>query len=120
MKKNLLIVAHGSRRSESNEEVRALSKKINALECGFDEVSCAFLELATPLIPAGIEKQIECGANEIVILPYFLSAGRHVTKDIPSDVEQVKAKHPNINIKIAPHFGAATGISRVLIEHARL
>lgn len=118
MKKSLLIIAHGSRRKESNDEVRALAGSINSMSHGFTEVSCAFLELAEPPIPDGIEKQIENGAKEIVILPYFLSAGRHVTKDIPADVELVRDKYPNVMIKIVPHFGAATGISRVLIESA--
>ena len=53
--KVLLIVSHGSRRKESNDEVRRLSERI-AQESGplFDLVHCAFLELTYPTIDAAI------------------------------------------------------------------
>ena len=49
----LLLIAHGSRRKESNDEVRKLSKKIIKNNNGeFDIFLCSFLELAEPLIPS--------------------------------------------------------------------
>ena len=74
--KYLLVVAHGSRRAESNDEVRELAAKLDKMEHGYDEVGAAFLELAEPLIPDGIISAIEKGADEVVVFPYFLSAGR--------------------------------------------
>ena len=48
----LLVVAHGSRRDESNLEILRLTEKVAALSDGrFDRVECAYLELADPLIP---------------------------------------------------------------------
>ena len=47
--KNLLIVAHGSRREASNEEVRELTLRIKEKSsASFDNITCAFLELAQP------------------------------------------------------------------------
>jgi len=46
--KALLLIAHGSRRAESNDEIRALTQKMKTLAGGrFSEVESAFLELAT-------------------------------------------------------------------------
>lgn len=105
--KALFIVAHGSRREASNNEVRALTQEVARLcEKGeYQQVSCGFLELAEPLIPDGISELIESGADEVVVLPYFLSAGRHVAEDIPEEVAKARAKHPDAQITIAPYLG---------------
>ena len=80
----LLVVAHGSRRVASNDEVRQLTDELRAAAGDeYAQVECAFLELAQPSIPDGIDCCVAEGATEVVILPYFLSAGRHVAKDIP-------------------------------------
>ena len=51
-------------------------------------MDCGFLELAEPSIPDGIQRCIDAGATEVVVVPYFLSAGRHVSEDIPAEVEK--------------------------------
>ena len=117
--KSLVIVAHGSRRQASNDEVRELSSRIESLTGeSFDQVKTAFLELAEPSIPGGIEQCIEKGAKEIIVLPYFLSAGRHVTEDIPGEVDTVRNKHPEVSIKITPYLGTIDKIADLMVEQA--
>ena len=117
--KALLIVAHGSRREASNEEVRELTGRIAARAgARYDLVDCAFLELAPPSIPDGIQGCIDRGADEVVVLPYFLSAGRHVAEDIPNDVQRKQAEHPDVAIRIAPYVGGLEGIAELLLEAA--
>lgn len=115
----LLLVAHGSRREESNQEVRDLAKKLEDIPHGFDEVGAAFLELADPLIPDGIIDAINKGADEVVVMPYFLSAGRHVVKDVPNDVESVRAKYPQTKITLAPYLGSSPKLLDIIIELAK-
>jgi len=114
----LLLVSHGSRREASNDEVRQLALKMNAMNHDFDKIACAFLELAEPLIPEGIRQAIAQGADEVVVLPYFLSAGRHVAKDVPAEVELVQKERPDKKITIAPYLGSATSIASILLEQA--
>ena len=117
--KHLLVVAHGSRRVESNEEVRALTRSLAAhAGNGFDRIECAFLELAEPSIPDGLRAAIADGASEIVVVPYFLSAGRHVVTDIPAEVEQVIAEAGSVAITIAPYLGAAPALGELLLQQA--
>lgn len=104
--KSLLLVAHGSRREASNQEVAALSQRVmQNTDTSFDIVEYAFLEIARPSIEEGLRTCIEAGAREIVVFPYFLAAGRHVVADIPNDVAPVEAEHPEVSITIAPHLG---------------
>jgi sirohydrochlorin ferrochelatase len=61
---------------------------------------------------------IKNGANEVVVLPYFLSAGRHVITDVPADVESVKQQYPEVKITIAPYLGSSPKLVDILFELA--
>jgi len=112
----LLIVAHGSRRVESNDEVRELTALMRLRAGGeYGDVRCAFLELAEPSIPDGIAQCVAQGAAEVVVLPYFLSAGRHVAKDIPELVAQTQARMPRVKVRIAPYLGLSTNLAEALL-----
>jgi len=116
--KSLLVVAHGSRRAQSNDEVRQLVDKMSGMPHEFTEIKAAFLELAEPLIPGGIRELIANGAREVVVLPYFLSAGRHVVEDIPADVKVVQDEKPDIKITIASYLGASDEVMDILFKQA--
>jgi len=118
--KALLVVAHGSRRAESNDEIRQLTACLERqAEGAFGDVRCAFLELAEPSIPDGLREAIRAGAGEVVVLPYFLSAGRHVVKDIPAEVDSVRREHPDVSISLAPYLGASEGMIGLLLQQAQ-
>lgn len=107
----LLLVSHGSRRQQSNEEVDKLAENISAhLNGSYEVIHSAFLEIARPSIPEGIDKCASLGAETITVLPYFLAAGRHVAEDIPSIVNDARKKYPNITFKISRHIGAFEGM----------
>ena len=115
--KSLLIVAHGSRREASNEEVRHLAKLIaDSQNCEFAEVSAAFLEIAEPSIPQGLEDCIKRGASEVVVFPYFLAAGRHVVEDIPAEILPVVEKYPGVKVRLASHLGLSSQLPDVILE----
>ncbi|RJS90956.1 sirohydrochlorin chelatase [Salinisphaera sp. Q1T1-3] len=117
MKKSLLLVAHGSRRAASNDEVRTLTDRLRAdAASDFADIACAFLELADPSIPDGLAELAERGAEHITVLPYFLAAGRHVAEDIPAEVETARAAHPEVAIEIAPYLGTSDALPRLLLE----
>jgi sirohydrochlorin ferrochelatase len=117
--KAMLIVAHGSRREASNEEIRELTRSVAGRAAGsFDRVSCAFLELAEPNIPDGLRALIREGARDITVMPYFLSAGRHVAEDIPGEVDLVRGEFPDVAISLAPYLGLAAGVPDLLIQQA--
>lgn len=118
--KCLLIVAHGSRREKSNDEVRLLAERVsNQIGVDFGDVSAAFLELAEPSIPDGLEACIKRGATKVIVFPYFLAAGRHVVEDIPDEIAAVVAKYPDVNVYIAPHLGKATALPEIIITTAQ-
>ena len=116
--KALLLIAHGSRREPSNEEVRRLAGEISDKAEEYDLVDCAFLELAEPDIVTGGECLIRQGATEITAMPYFLVAGRHVVTDVPGEIERLQEKHPDVSIRISPYLGANAGMADLILHQA--
>lgn len=102
----LLLIAHGSRREASNDDVRLLADRIAELDNNeFDIVVPAFLELADPGIGAGVDRCVSIGASQVTVLPYFLSPGRHVAEDIPKELDQAQRRHPGIQFERREHLG---------------
>ena len=117
--KALLLVAHGSRRKQSNDEVILLAEKLKK-NCSqqYSIVNAAFLEVAEVLIPDGIKQCVTEGATSIIVLPYFLNSGRHVIEDIPNIINDCIGQYPDTNISLAPHLGASSLMMDLLISSA--
>ncbi|CAH0992151.1 Sirohydrochlorin cobaltochelatase [Sinobacterium norvegicum] len=113
--KTLLIVAHGSRRESSNEEVRELTARVSDnASLAVDEVVVAFLEFASPSISTAMNNCLAKGADEVVVLPYFLSAGNHVVEDIPRAANAVLEQWPEKGVTILPHIGANVAMAQLI------
>ncbi len=95
MSQTILLIAHGSREEESNQALFLLLEKFRT-ENPDKNVFGAFLELASPSIPEGIELCVVSGAREIFVVPLMLFPGRHVKKDIPVFIKEAEKKYPGI------------------------
>jgi len=115
----LLVVAHGSRRAESNEEIKELTGKVASLADGkFDRVECAYLELAEPLIPDAIRSLTEAGAKSVLVVPYFLARGAHVASDIPEQIGIARDANPGVEIIVSDYLGAAGEMPGLIMQLA--
>lgn len=120
--KSLVIVAHGSKREHSNNEVLELMNSLqHKIENEYPIIESSFLEFASPSIPKAIELCIQQGATHINILPYFLSAGKHVYEDIPQEAERAAMNNENIYVEVLPHLGSSQMmvelLHKTLIQH---
>lgn len=115
----LVVIAHGSRREASNDEVRTLAERLRArARETFPIVEHGFLELAEPSIDETLDRVIARGAREVVVLPYFLAAGRHVCDDVPQAVEACRQRHPDVSVEVTPHLGATEALADLLLRMA--
>ena len=106
---------------EKNQTLRLnlYPKKLRQLEPKeFDKVMPAFLEFASPSIPEAIKECTEIGATKVTILPYFLSAGVHITRDIPNEISEASQNTPDLDIQIANYFGSRDEIAEILMKTA--
>lgn len=106
VQRGLVFVAHGSRNPMSNQHIADLANAVKAsTKEKYTYFNYAFLEFAEPSISDAIHQQIQAGANDITIFPYFLSNGNHVSRDIPALIDTVQNTFPSITFTILPVFG---------------
>jgi sirohydrochlorin ferrochelatase len=115
MKRALLIVDHGSRREESNDLLKKIAEMMRD-RFGLSIVHYAHMELGRPTIQQGFDACVADGAEEVIVHPYFLGPGGHVTTDIPALVKQAANRHPGIAFRITEPLGIHTKIGEVILE----
>lgn len=117
--KALLLIAHGSNRQFSNDEIRNLTYRLkDKMQTHFDYIECVFLEIAEPSIADGIQRCVAEGMDEIVLLPYFLSAGKHIAVDIPEIMEAQRNRYPHINMHLRDYLGKRPEMEDLLMRIA--
>ena len=118
--KSLLLVAHGSRRTLSNDAVEELVVKLRGqlTGSGFDEITHAFLELTKPSIADGVKILAELGSTDVVVMPYFLAPGVHVVDDLPELIDVARAEYPSIRFNVTPHLGEVDGMASLILQSA--
>ncbi len=100
----ILLLGHGSRAKEANDTLRNIAEAVSK-KGGWTLVKAAFLQIERPGIKEAIDEIVSKGVTEITVMPYFLYPGLHVTRDIPVEIEAVKAGYPALKIRIARNLG---------------
>src|SRR5919198_5688139 len=114
----LLLIAHGSRRAEANADLDHLAGEMRA-RGEFAVVQPSYLELCEPGIVAAGEMCVAAGAARVVMLPYFLSAGTHVTEDLTAARAELANRHPGVEFVLAEPLGRHPLLAEVVAERAR-
>ena len=108
-KTGVAILAHGSRgergMAEITEVLHRLSRGVSSFLAPGVEVVGAALQFNHPNLDEAVAYLVGQGATRVVIVPYFLFPGRHITEDIPHFVKSLKAVYPEIYFVIADNLG---------------
>lgn len=118
MTRALLVLAHGTPHPESNRALFDVVDRVRATR-RFDLVETAFLDLNEPDIATAIDRLVSEGALEIVCVPHFLHAGRHVRHDIPAILDEATSRHPDVTISLGGHAGARPELKTALLDRMR-
>jgi len=110
----VVLIAHGSRLEAANEEVRQLAAQLQ--ETLQRPVLAAFLELAAPDIPTALDEALGKSPREILVLPYFLTQGRHVQEDIPTLLAAKARAYPETSIKLLDYLGKDAAMPELLAK----
>jgi sirohydrochlorin cobaltochelatase len=110
----IMICGHGSHDDGAVEEFNKLANHMRERLPQYN-VESGFLEFATPVIRTGLKKLIERGAKKIICVPGMLSAAGHVENDLPSEINNFAALHPDIEFI----FGRDLAIDPQLLKAAR-
>lgn len=112
----IVIFAHGSSVTSANDAVRSVAAAM-AAAAGFELVETAFLE-GRPTLADAVERLAARGAGKILVVPYFLTLGIHLQRDLPAMVDELARSHGELEIRVTPPLDGDPGLVRILVERA--
>ncbi len=115
MKTAVIILFHGSRAEGSERSVKRIIADVRS-RGEFSIVIEAYLKYGLPRVNDAIDNCIRQHAEKIVIVPFFMQPGAHVTRDIPAFIQAMKKKHSEVEITMADFVGAHPRMTEIVIE----
>lgn len=114
----VILFAHGSSVEEANRGVHELARRVE--EAGaFRYVRAAFLEIAQPDLSAAVTQAAETGLRRVIVIPFFLTMGIHLRRDLPRLVALQKQKHPTLEIEVGQSLEGHPQMPSVILERVR-
>jgi len=115
MKTGIIVFGHGSSVASANDAVRVVAAKA-AIEAGWELYEVAFLECA-PLLDEAVPKLAAAGAEDILVVPYFLTLGIHLQRDLPKIVERLSREH-RLPIRVTEPLDGHAALTQILADRA--
>lgn len=114
----IIIAGHGSPKKDANniEQIAGLLHSMIHPECSGDCVRVAYLQFAKPDIMEAIASCVDDGATKVIIHPYFLSSGMHVSGDIPEIIREAHEKYPDVEFIFTEPLGVHNKMAQVVLE----
>jgi sirohydrochlorin ferrochelatase len=114
-----VVFAHGSSVESANEAVRAVTRQLRE-RAGYEAVETAFLEGGRPDLAGAVEALSARGVGKIVVIPYFLTLGLHLQRDLPRLIIEIESLHPGLSIEVTPPLDGHPAMIDALLDRARL
>lgn len=113
----VLLVGRGSTDPDANAEVYKAARLLWEGR-GLAGVETAFVSLAAPDVPAGLDRCAALGARRVVVLPYFLFPG--VLPDrVRRQAADWAAEHPGVRVHQADVIGPEPELLDLVMERYR-
>jgi sirohydrochlorin cobaltochelatase len=113
----VLLVGRGSTDPDANAEVCKVARLLWEGR-GFAGVETAFVSLAAPDVPSGLDRCAKLGAKRVVVLPYFLFTGI-LPERVRQQAEGWGAAHPEVALRQADVIGPEPELAELVMERYR-
>jgi sirohydrochlorin ferrochelatase len=114
----VLLIAHGSRQQSANDDLHALAARL-AAQGLYPIVEACFLELSEPDIPTGGHQCVSRGATCVLLIPYFLSAGVHLGRDLTAARDELSRLYPSVDFRLGAPLGPHPLLDDLVAERIR-
>jgi sirohydrochlorin ferrochelatase len=114
--RGIIVFAHGSRVESANQAVRAVAVEL-ARQGGF-RVEAAFLELGQPDLAGAAARLVDEGVDNITVIPYFLTLGLHMERDLPPLVDEISKQYNGLRIAVTPPLDGHRALVQALLDRA--
>ncbi|MFF8477348.1 sirohydrochlorin chelatase [Streptomyces sp. NPDC015414] len=110
----VLLVGRGSTDPDANAEVHKAARLLWEGR-GYAGVETAFVSLAAPDVPSGLDRCAKLGARRIVVLPYFLFTGI-LPERVRRQTEEWAAARPDVEVRSADVIGPEPELLDLVME----
>jgi sirohydrochlorin ferrochelatase len=111
-----IVFAHGSRIESANQAVRDIAARMAASRG--EVVEAAFLELGQPDLAGAARRLAAQGASHIIVIPYFLTLGTHMQRDLPRLVQDAARQNGGIEIEVTSPLDGHPALLEALLDRA--
>ena len=114
--RGIVVFAHGSRVESANEAVREVARQLAST--GRFDVEPAFLELGQTDLAGAVELLVSRGAARIVVIPYFLTMGTHLNRDLPGLAADAAKRYKKVEIHVTAPLDGHPALLQALLDRA--
>ncbi len=115
-KQALVLFAHGARDPRWAQPFKKL-QAIAQQQLGGAQVELAFLELMEPRLPETVDRLVADGCGSISVVPVFLGQGGHVLRDLPPMIEELRTRHPQLQISVSDAVGESPDVLQAIAAY---
>ncbi|MBI3378651.1 MAG: precorrin-8X methylmutase [Nitrospirae bacterium] len=115
---SIILIGHGSPKKDANN-IETMGRLLHSMihpACSKGCVRVAYLQFAKPELSDTIKESVRNGAKKIIIHPYFLISGMHVTKDIPEMIKEAERIYPDVEFIYTEPLGIHEKLVQVIME----
>lgn len=113
----VVLFSHGSLLCGSHRVLDEHARRLQSTG-RFVAVEPGYLNYSAPSVEDAITKCVKAGAGRVLVVPYFLVAGKFVTEDLPTRVRQAEARHPSVEIILGGAIEAAPSMVDAIMQAA--
>ena len=108
----VVLLGRGSSNREANGEMARMARWL--FEEGDHElVDLAFTGIAWPRLERVVQRQVQLGMRQVIVLPYYLFTGTLIQR-IGRQVEHLRLQYPQVRFASGTHFGFEPEIAQLL------
>jgi len=106
-----ILFAHGSSVPSANDAVRAVAATL-------PDAEAAFLEQGRPNLEEAVATVAERGVTRIAVIPYFLTLGLHMQRDLPRIISHLAGIYPGVEIRVTAPLDGHPALAAIVRDRA--
>ncbi|MDR0508830.1 MAG: sirohydrochlorin cobaltochelatase [Candidatus Methanoplasma sp.] len=124
-KRGIMVIGHGSRLPHNKDTILFQANELKKM--GYVNVMYAFNEFDEPAVEDAFSEMISKGAEEIIVLPLFISLGAHLKHDVPGKIrlrdgiteDSFVHEGRSVTVKYATPIGIDPRLTDIIAEKIR-
>lgn len=114
----LVLFSHGSTLCGAGRALYGHAERLRSTG-EWAAVEVGFLNFSKPVFGDVVDDLVGRGYRTIVVVPYFLVAGKFVREDLAEEIARAGTRHPEVDFRVARAVGYDPALAEILWELAR-